>query len=303
MNTVVNSESNNKTNSTIILNVSIFTRFYKVIYGWNVNNVKTDNNSLIFQYLKFVRLWQTFYCIIKLLHLQVHKMSNKRRNDKIDDSTERQSQAGVADAESLSQKVMDIGVAALRDELSKGIDTALQIMKDELTKQSTETMNQMDERITLVEQRVSALESQATASACTHEVEETEAIKRDAREAIVIANDVEQYTWRNNIRVRGLAVPECKDCKDVIINFLSNKLRIRNVTDNDIEAAHILPTRNNRETGSRQRGSVGPNGDGSESGHTDPMVIIRFRNRELRDSIMKLEIWGRAQREAARGVR
>jgi len=131
-------------------------------------------------------------------------------------------------------------------------------------------MNQTDEQITSVEQRVSALESQATASACTHEVEETEAIKCHAREAIVIANDVEQYTRRNNIRVRGLAVPESKDCKDVIINFLSNKLRIRNVTHNDTEAAHILPTRNNRETGSHQRGSLGPNGDGSESGHTDP---------------------------------
>ena len=58
-------------------------------------------------------------------HVQV---SNKCRNDKIDDSTERQSQVGVADAESLSQKVVDVAVAALHDELSKGTDTALQIM-------------------------------------------------------------------------------------------------------------------------------------------------------------------------------
>jgi len=55
-------------------------------------------------------------------------VSNKCRNDKIDDSTERQSQVGVADAESLSQKVVDVAVAALHDELSKGTDTALQIM-------------------------------------------------------------------------------------------------------------------------------------------------------------------------------
>ena len=54
-------------------------------------------------------------------------------------------------------------------------------------------------------------------------------MKKDIREATNIANDTEQYSRMNNIRIRGLNVQEHDDCKDVVADFLVNKLHLQDV--------------------------------------------------------------------------
>ena len=71
---------------------------------------------------------------------------------------------------------------------------------------------------------------------------ELEGVRAEAHAAICAANNVEQYGRRNNIRIRRLTVGEGNDCRAAVITFLSNKLNVNIATD-DIEAAHILPTR------------------------------------------------------------
>jgi len=208
-------------------------------------------------------------------------MSNTRRNARNEELSDRQLQGGVADIESISQRIVDTAVNALREELIKSINTATQILKAELTKQLTDALNHMDERISSLEERFEQLES-GTATASSP-VEDTEAIKRDAREAIIIANDVEQYTRRSNVRIRGLAVPETEDCKQVVVNFLTHKLHIQNLNPSDIEVAHTLPTGHNRATSSQQQ----RNTDRSDSTNRGPIVIVRFHAREVRDNVLR----------------
>ena len=110
---------------------------------------------------------------------------------------------------------------------------------------------------------------------------ELEGVRAEARAAICAANNVEQYGRRNNIRIRGLAIDEVTDCQASVVTFLNNKLNMNIIAD-DIKTAHILPTRpantestqSSAENTPRQRGRP-------------PVVIVRFRKRDLRDNILQ----------------
>ena len=52
-------------------------------------------------------------------------------------------------------------------------------------------------------------------------VKELEAIRAESRAAIRAANDVEQYSRRNNIRTRGLMLRQDADCRTTVVSFLS----------------------------------------------------------------------------------
>ena len=58
----------------------------------------------------------------------------------------------------------------------------------------------------------------------------------------MLANDVEQYGRRNNIRIRGLKLRHGEECQTAVAMFLNENLQV-NINCEDIEAAHILPTR------------------------------------------------------------
>jgi hypothetical protein len=93
------------------------------------------------------------------------------------------------------------------------------------------------------------------------------------------ANDAEQYGRRNNIRIRGIEMIEGQTCQTVVKNFLSDKLE-QVIEEDDIDIAHVLPTRSQPDTSQ-------PSQSGTGSTTPPPLVIVRFRRREVRDSVLR----------------
>ena len=62
-------------------------------------------------------------------------------------------------------------------------------------------------------------------------------LKSKLIEASAKANDNEQYSRRNNIRIFGLAETEGEDCYDEVLKLCQNDLEI-NVTRDELDHAH-----------------------------------------------------------------
>lgn len=146
----------------------------------------------------------------------------------------------------------------------------------------TAAMNDFSNRLMEVQCAMDGVVADGGEGSRVQEVKkELEGVRAEARAAICAANDVEQYGRRNNIQIRGLAIDEVTDCRASVVTFLNNKLNMNIIAD-DIETAHILPTRPanteptqpSAENTPRQRGRP-------------PVVIVRFSKRELRDNILQ----------------
>jgi FtsZ-binding cell division protein ZapB len=108
-------------------------------------------------------------------------------------------------------------------------------------------------------------------------------------------NQLEQYSRRSNIRIRGLQVPEGSNCKEVVAKFLSEKLKGRNgepvkVKEEDLDAAHPLPTPKTKPRTAVNADESATNGQ--EGGETppqtpSPVVIVKFHNRDTRDFVIR----------------
>lgn len=114
-------------------------------------------------------------------------------------------------------------------------------------------------------------------------------------------NRLEQYSRRSNLRILGLEMEEHADCKQIVANFLSEKLKDRagnsiTVTRDDLDAAHPLPVRatpalNASTTRRHTRSSAAANdaapASTSTTGPPPKPIIVRFHARELRDKIIR----------------
>ena len=70
----------------------------------------------------------------------------------------------------------------------------------------------------------------------------TDAVARENRQYAVAANEAEQFSHRNNIRIKGLTVKREEDCRQVVIEFARSKLNSP-ISHDDIDIAHIIPNR------------------------------------------------------------
>ena len=67
-----------------------------------------------------------------------------------------------------------------------------------------------------------------------------EAVTRENRRISMTVNEAEQYSRRNNIRIKGLAAKKDDDCRKVVLELIRTK-RCVPVSADDIELAHPLP--------------------------------------------------------------
>ena len=101
-------------------------------------------------------------------------------------------------------------------------------------------------------------------------VTDLEAVKRIARHATVIANDCEQYSRRNNVRIRRLEIPKGNtNFRESVASWINTELALSEVTVDDIAAVHPLPTKN------------------KNNDNTGQTMIVRFNKREVRDGVIK----------------
>jgi len=88
--------------------------------------------------------------------------------------------------------------------------------------------------IVSLDRRIKALEDCPQPEPTT----DAEDLRRDICEVRVSANENEQYSRRQNLRIKGLTVALEADCRQEVINFCQNSLHIQNIAIQDINVAH-----------------------------------------------------------------
>jgi len=109
---------------------------------------------------------------------------------------------------------------------------------------------------------------------------EFESLQREARETKLWANDNEQYSRRNNIRIKGLVVKKEEDCRQAVAKFCRDKLHIHSIDSSVIDAAH--PIQRQSYASILASASNAPSKTEAE-----PMVLVRFCRREHRDLVIR----------------
>ena len=149
------------------------------------------------------------------------------------------------------------------------------------------SLNDLPSRVLEVQRSVDQLEGLGTSGDVGERaqdcVKKLEAIRLEPRAAICEANDVEQYSRRNNIRIRGLMLREDADCRTTVVSFLNEKLHVGIFAD-DIESAHTLPRANLTDTADISTTHASSSGTQQRG---PPMIIVRFHNKEVRDNVLR----------------
>ena len=96
-------------------------------------------------------------------------------------------------------------------------------------------------QIQSLEERIEHLENDARPRDVPDVTELSNNIEAVTRRRIsMTVNEAEQYSRRNNIRIKGLAAKKDDDCRKVVLELIRTK-RCVSVSADDIELAHPLP--------------------------------------------------------------
>jgi len=190
----------------------------------------------------------------------------------------------------------------------KAIEAAISVMKDEFIKLFEDhnvKLTAIEQRLQTIEvftnkpgirdfavedvaRRLDHLESDITtqknnsvsSTQITDILQEINGVRAESRSFMCAANDAEQYNRRNNLRIRGISLKPTDDCRSVVTSFIRDKLGVHAVDSNDIEEAHpLLVNQQHAASTTLQPSSQPTNSD---------VIIVRFRSRELRDTVIRM---------------
>ena len=99
-----------------------------------------------------------------------------------------------------------------------------------------------------------------------------EAVRKIARDALVLANDNEQYSRRNNVRIRGLKLSSDTNMSESVASWMATALSLPEVTSADIAVAHPLRSRKSTT---------------DSAGSRIESIIVRFHNKDVKNKIMR----------------
>ena len=209
-------------------------------------------------------------------------MAEKKRSRVSDSATSTDSDTSFLITKGEIESLVADSVRTALDKFEKSLLVVIN-SKMEAIQKRMEKLEEQQERLESAQMDVEvAVEKAAKASPplisrCNELEEQVSSLKTQVRAAEALANANEQYSRRNNIRIRGLAVAD-NNCKMTVSNFISNTLGLRDdegrrlqLKPTDIEAAHPLHPHPRRQT-SRQT--------------TQPTIIVRFHDRDLRDRVI-----------------
>lgn len=113
---------------------------------------------------------------------------------------------------------------------------------------------------------------------------ELKSIREEVRQSIAMSNSNEQYSRRNNLRIKGLQLDNTTDARQSVVSFLNQKLHLQGVTVNDIEAAHPLPA--STFNSQHQQAGTAAELSATQRNNSRPPIIVRFVNRHHRDMVI-----------------
>ena len=166
-----------------------------------------------------------------------------------------------------SDSTTDDSLTFTREEIQSLIAMATEKAVAEAVRQAVKATTELfNEKLTQLER---------LSQRCSQQEEEISSLKEELKESKKRHNHLEQYSRRNNIRIRGVQVERGENCKQIVVEFLNQKLKdgtgqSLNIQPCDIDAAHPLPQR-------RRNTEATPS----------PMIIVKFLGREPRDAIMR----------------
>jgi len=197
-------------------------------------------------------------------------MSGKgRRNDSSSDNVP------VSDIESIVkpivQKAIEAATEVIRKEFMKVLNERMIQLEDTVNKLSTDYM-----KISDLETRIRTLENDATRYQQSSPTS-VDTLRQEIADTKRWANDNEQYSRRYNIRINGLSLSNDSDIYQEAVSLFRNKLNIQNINVADIDAAH-------RVTSHRSTASAG---EASSQPRSQSIVLVRFRERQHRDLVMR----------------
>ena len=85
------------------------------------------------------------------------------------------------------------------------------------------------------------------------------------------ANDNEQYSRGNNLRICGLSPDTGADCRSSAISFVKNVMHINSINESNIEVAHMITRSVQLPDSHAQR--------------RRPVMLVRFTRKDDRDTI------------------
>ncbi|KAK7479612.1 hypothetical protein BaRGS_00029161, partial [Batillaria attramentaria] len=113
---------------------------------------------------------------------------------------------------------------------------------------------------------------------CQKNLQRAEEVAAEAKTLAAIAerrvNDLEQYGRRNNVRILGVPESKGEDCEKLVLDIFRKNLRLRDMGNMDIEAAHRVGQHPQSQRGPQQK-----------SPKARP-IIVRFVNRKAADTVL-----------------
>lgn len=190
------------------------------------------------------------------------------RSESVSDSAE--GLGGVTAATDIADMVNDAcqkAVDVLRSELLKMFSDI--ISRVETVERHLESMQQ---RLVTLEGNGTGTGMDSTQPQLVNELSmELEAVRAETRETLLVSNDNEQYSRRNNVRLCGLKPEASEDCRAAAVRFIKNTLHVPSVSEADIDVAHMTA------------GSV----QSTASQQKRPTMLVRFCRRDARDLVIR----------------
>lgn len=159
------------------------------------------------------------------------------------------------DTRSSTTSATDLPVTISKQEIDSLVASAVAKAVEEAIKTTTTFFQKKMEELSAV---------------CAKQQEEIDSLTAQVREAERATNQLEQYSRRSHIRIHGLSLDKSVDCKQSVCNFINTNLKDRqgkhmSLALSDLDAAHPLPNKDKTKP---------------------PAVIVRFHERDLRDSVI-----------------
>ncbi len=180
----------------------------------------------------------------------------------------------------------NITTEEITDIVQKAVEAATKVIGDEFQKLFDELATRVDD----IERRMSEVD-QINIGGFSTRIDDLgndiKAARSEAREFMIVANDCEQYSRRNNIRIKGLSVSENDDCRQAVCDFVRTQLHVSCFEPEDIEYAHIVPVRADASSSSPHAQASRSAGNASHQESGLQTVIAKFCRREKRDLVLR----------------
>jgi hypothetical protein len=175
---------------------------------------------------------------------------------------------------------------------SKSKSTSITITKAELDDLVKQMVNEaMKTSTEFFERKVLELGEK-----CAKQEREISQLTLQVRKLEIHHNHLEQYSRRTHLRIYGLQIKDGTKCKEAVAEFVRTYLKNEdgehlNCAASDIDAAHQLPlqtfTEDDPQTAEEDSHETHPKTHPKSKRVRIPAIIVRFHERDIRDSIIK----------------